>query len=95
MLKKPRPVLHHVVTSLKVAALITVLGTVVLAAERHLARQASPEQIIATDAAPAGPVSPAISPKTSAPQAQPAPDDYFPSHFDESKGETSEQPSTF
>jgi len=95
MLKKPRPVLHHVVTSLKVAALVTLLGTVVLAAERHMATRVAPEEIIATDVAPARLASPApASPKAPA-QARPAQEDYFPSHFDESKGEAAEQPSTF
>ena len=95
MLKKPRPVLHHVVTSLKVAALVTVLGTVVLAAERHMAARVSPEEVVATDLAPArlAPSPPAS--KAAAPQAQPAQDDHFPSHFDESKGEVAEQPPTF
>jgi hypothetical protein len=95
MLKKPRPVLHHVVTSLKVAALVTVLGTVVLAAERHMATRVAPEEVVATDLAPArigAPAKPA--PQAAAPAQSPA-DTYFPSQFDESRGESSEQPSTF
>jgi len=95
MRKRSRPAVHHVVTSLKVAALVTMLGTVVLAAERHLATQVSPEEVIATDVAPARLASPAASPKSAAPQVQPGSEDYFPSHFDESKGEVSEQPPTF
>jgi hypothetical protein len=94
MLKKSRPVLHHVVTSLKVAALVTVLGTVVLAAERHLARQVSPEEVSATDIVPGlGP--PASAPKAAAPRVRQEPEDYFPSHFDETKGKIEEQPPTF
>ena len=94
MLKKSRPVLHHVVTSLKVAALVTVLGTVVLAAERHLAKQVSPEAVSATDFAPSrGPS--ASTPKTAAPQVKPEAEDYFPSQFDETKGKVEEQPPTF
>jgi hypothetical protein len=95
MLRKRRRVLHHVATSLKVAALVTVLGTVVLAAERHMATRVAPEEIIAAEVAPARLASPpAALPKAPA-QAQPAQEDYFPSHFDESKGEAAEQPPTF
>ena len=90
MLKKSRPVLHHVVTSLKVAALVTVLGTVVLAAERHLARQVSPEEISATDIVP-----PTSAPKAAASQVKREPEAYFPSQFDETKGKIEEQPPTF
>ena len=95
MLKRPRLILNHVATSLKVAALITVLGTVVLAAERHMATQISPEEVVATDLAPARIASPAPAAKAAAPQVQPAQEDYFPSHFDETKGEVAEQPPTF
>ena len=96
MRRKPRPVLHHVATSLKVAALVTVLGTVVLAAERHMATRVAPEEIIATEVAPARLASPSPAALPNAPaQAQPAQEDYFPSHFDESKGEAAEQPPTF
>jgi hypothetical protein len=94
MRRKSGRVLHHVVTSLKVAALVTVLGTVVLAAERHLARQVSPEEVSATDLAPSfGAV--ASTPKTAAPRLNPEPQDYFPSQFDETKGKMEDQPAAF
>jgi len=99
MLKQSRSALRHVVTSVKVVALVTVLGTVVMAAERHLATRVSPEEIIATDMAPArlAPAQTASPAGASAPtdrQQQPSAD-YFPSHFDESKGEAAEQAPTF
>jgi predicted lipid-binding transport protein (Tim44 family) len=93
MLKHSQSALCHVVTSFKVVALVTVLGTVVMAAERHLATRISPEEIIATDMAPATMASSAAAPG-SAPAQQPSAD-YFPSHFDETKGETAEQAPTF
>jgi hypothetical protein len=99
MEQKSPSVMRHVVTSLKVVAVVTVLGTVVLAAERHMSRQVSPEEVIATDLAPArtGPPMRMMTAPTGQPAAaQAAQDvDYLPSHFDESKGEVTEQPSTF
>ncbi|HTS20486.1 MAG TPA: hypothetical protein VMN79_01640 [Casimicrobiaceae bacterium] len=102
MLRKPPSPMRHIVTSLKVVALVTVLGTVVLAAERHMATVISPEEIIATDMAP-NHVPQAASTKspTAAPYQAPslpntaAPDAYFPSQFPEPKGATEEQPPTF
>jgi hypothetical protein len=79
MLNKSPWVLKRVVMSLKVAALVTVLGTVVLAAERQLLTEVSPE---------AAPGAPAAS-------EQQAPADYFPSQFAEPKGEPAQQPPTF
>jgi len=90
----PSP-LRHVTTSLKVLAVATVLGTVVLAAERHLAGRLSPEEIVTTDKA-VGQVASPPSTRTPATPAQPAADDdYFPSHFPEPSGEPAEQPPTF
>jgi len=77
--------LRRVVTSLKVIAVATVLGTVVMAAERHLVARVSPEAGVATDVAPA---------RTGAPAAD-APSTYFPSQFAEPTGEPAEQPATF
>ena len=86
--------LNWVVTSLKVVALVTVLGTVVLAAERELATKISPEEMVAADIGPARAVSSA-KPATAAP-AQTAPAaDYFPSHFPSPKGEAAEPMPTF
>jgi hypothetical protein len=94
MLKHSRSAMRHVVTSFKVVALVTVLGTVVMAAEKHLATRVSPEEIIATDMAPAQMVPQASAPASAAKDPQPSAD-YFPSHFDETKGETAEQAPTF
>jgi hypothetical protein len=95
MLRKSPSVMRHVVTSLKVVALATVLGTVVLAAERHLATQVSPEEIIATDMAPARLPGPAASKPAPAAPAQQASEPYFPSQFPEPTGEPAAEPSTF
>ena len=94
MLKHSRSALRHVVTSLKVVALVTVLGTVVMAAERHLATRISPEEIIATDMAPARMSSPTVPAASAAPVQQPS-TDYFPSQFPAPKGEAAEQSPTF
>jgi hypothetical protein len=87
--------LHLIVTSLKVVALVTVLGTVVLAAERHMATRVSPEEIINAEQAPARLMSapPAAAPVSPADTA--APDAYFPSQFPEPSGPAEEQPPTF
>ncbi len=92
--KSPSP-LRHLVTSLKVVALVTVLGTVVLAAERHLATRISPEEVIATDMAPSHIASPAPAATGSGAPAQAAPEAYFPSQFPEPTGEVAPQPPTF
>jgi hypothetical protein len=85
MLNESRSALNRVVTSFKIVALATVLGTVVLAAERQL--------IVAADTAPAY-VASTSTPATAA-QAQQAPADYFPSHFPGPKGEPAEPMPTF
>jgi len=97
MLNQSPSALKRVVLSLKVAALVTVLGSVVLAAERQLSTDVSPETIIATDLAPAqmpAPRTAATAPVSAAPVQQTA-DDYFPSHFPEPTGEAAQQPPTF
>jgi hypothetical protein len=95
MLHESPSALNRVVTSLKIAAVVTVLGTVVLAAERELATKISPEEIVAADIAPAH-LPPAAKPATAeqAPAEQ-APADYFPSHFPAPKGEPAEPMPTF
>jgi hypothetical protein len=99
MLNESPSALKRVVMSLKVAALVTVLGTVVLAAERQLATDVSPEEIIATDLAPAHVAPPAPAASTSAPgsavSVQQTPEDYFPAQFPEPKGEPASQSPTF
>jgi hypothetical protein len=101
MLNESPSALKRVVTSIKVVALATVLGTVVFAAERQLATEVSPEQIVVTDTAVAAKPAPVdaqsgATPSTTValPQTQ-APADYFPSQFAEPKGEPASQPSTF
>jgi hypothetical protein len=85
--------LNRVVTSLKVVALVTVLATVVMAAERELATKISPEEMVAADIAPARAAS-TSKPATAGP-TEAAPADYFPSHFPAPKGEPAEPMPTF
>jgi len=85
--------LDRIVTSLKVVALVTVLGTVVLAAERELATKISPEEMVAADIGPPHAVS-TPKPATATP-TESAPADYFPSHFPAPKGEPAEPMPTF
>ena len=96
MLNESPSALKRVVMSLKVAALVTVLGTVVLAAERQLSTEVSPEGIIGTEVTSAQVAIPG-QPAPAAPAAseQKAPADYFPSQFPEPKGESAQQPPTF
>ena len=97
MLNESPSALNRVVTSLKIVALATVLGTVVLAAERQLATQVSPEEIVVADTAPAYVASTSTTASTPAPAApaQQAPADYFPSHFPAPKGEPAAPMPTF
>ena len=99
MLNESPSALKRLVTSLKVAALVTVLGTVVLAAERQLSTDVSPEEIIATDVAPGQVAAPAPSGQSAqaarAASEQNAAEDYFPAQFPEPKGEPAQQPPTF
>lgn len=75
------------VTSLKVAALASVLGAVVLAAEHRLATEPAPDQTQTGLAA--------ASPGPNADyRAQLAPD-YFPAQFPAPSGPVSDQPPTF
>ena len=81
--------------SLRVGAIVTVLGFVVLAAEQRLANDVSPQEIIAAETAPnfapapvrAEPVQMAPAPAVDA--------DYFPSHFPEPTGDPQPLPSQF
>ena len=85
--------LDRIVTSLKVVALVTVLGTVVLAAERELATKISPEEMVAADIGPPHAVS--ISKPATAAPTESARADYSPSHFPAPKGEPVEPMPTF
>lgn len=89
MLSKNQSPMHRVAASLKVVALATLLGTVVFAAERHLAVKASPDEAAAA-AAPA---------QVGAPGSASGSDErdfyYFPSQFPEPTSEPGEQPPTF
>jgi hypothetical protein len=83
MLNENPSALSKIITSLKVAALATVLGTVVIAAEHRLV---SPAQTVA------GATSQAVAQGNSAP---PVTSDYFPAQFPAPKGEPSEPAPTF
>lgn len=87
MLTESRSGLSRVVTSLKVAALVAVLGSVVLAAEQRKAPEFVPGQAVAEAAA-------ASQPKPVA-GAQEAVADYLPAQFPETSGSAEEQPPTF
>ena len=78
-----------IITALKVAALVTVLGSVVFAAEHRLAGVAPHEQTIAAAIVTAHQASAADV------AAQPAPIDYFPAWFPAPTGEPSEPMPTF
>lgn len=93
MLNESPSALKRIVMSLKVAALVTVLGTVVLAAERQLTTEVPPEGIIGTEVTPAQFADPAKS--APAAPANNAPTDYFPAQFPEPKGEPAQQAPTF
>lgn len=91
---------ERIALSLRVGAIVTVLGFVVLAAEQRLAQDVSPQEVIAAEAAPnfaaqlvASPAQSAASPARPAKAEQSF--DYFPSHFAEPKGEAEAQPPTF
>ena len=76
------------VTSLKVAALASVLGAVVLAAEQHLATEAAPDQT--------GARATVAAPDYKADRgAEQAAADYFPAHLPAPSGPVSEQPPAF
>ena len=76
------------VTSLKVAALASVLGAVVLAAEHRLASDVAPDQT------PERPTATSLDSKADH-DALAAAGDYFPAHFPAPSGPDSEQPPTF
>ncbi len=78
-----------IITALKVAALVTVLGSVVFAAEHRLAGVVPHEQTIAAAIVTGHQASAADG------AAQPAPVDYFPARFPAPTGEPSEPMPTF
>ncbi|HEV3239670.1 MAG TPA: hypothetical protein VG429_04650 [Casimicrobiaceae bacterium] len=88
MLNESPSSLNKVVTSLKVAALLTVLGAVVLAAGQRLGPDISPGVPAAASTVPA-PQSPADG------GAQPVATNYFPAQFPAPSGPVAEQPPTF
>jgi len=81
--------------SLRVGAIVTVLGFVVLAAEQRLANDVSPQEIIAAETAPNFAPAPARALPVQAAPAPSADEDYFPSHFPEPMGEPQPLPSQF
>jgi len=85
---------ERIALSLRVGAIVTVLGFVVLAAEQRLAHDVSPQEIISAETAPNfAPAQPTASPAPTAKAEQSV--DYFPSHFAAPKGEPEAQPDTF
>ncbi len=92
---------ERIALSLRLGAIVTVLGFVVLAAEQRLAQDVSPQEIIAAETAPnfAAAKSAASPAQSAASLARPAKAeqsfDYFPSHFAEPKGEAEAQAPTF
>jgi hypothetical protein len=90
---------ERIALSLRVGAIVTVLGFVVLAAEQRLAQVVSPQEIVAAEAAPNfAPATPAAAPVQTASEqrtVQKDRDDYFPSHYPEPKGEPEAQPDSF
>ena len=77
-----------IVTALKVAALVTVLGTVVLAAEQRFVTAAPHEQTVAATAT-------AYQAPASDGTAQQAATEYFPARFPAPTGEPAEPMPTF
>jgi hypothetical protein len=88
MLNVSPSVSSRIVTSLKVAALVTVLGSLVLAAEERMATPISPEQSVPVATAPAVPASPAD-------RSEWAATEYFPARFPAPSGEAAALPPTF
>src|ERR1700758_2600847 len=92
---------ERIALSLRVGAIVTVLGFVVLAAEQRLAQDVSPQETIAAETAPNfAAAQPAASPAQSAASRSQSAEaeqgvDYFPSHFPAPKGEPAAQPDTF
>jgi hypothetical protein len=81
---------ERIALSLRVGAIATVLGFVLLAVEQRLGHDVSPEEIVAAQAAPSfAPTPPAAHPGTT--QSS----DYFPSHFPAPTGEPEVQPPSF
>jgi hypothetical protein len=80
--------LNRAVTSLKVAAVVAILGSVVLAAERHKGTEILPEPAAAAQTAPASQQNPGSG-------AQDAAAVYFPAHFPAPSGPAAELPPTF
>jgi hypothetical protein len=86
---------ERIALSLRVGAIVTVLGFVVLAAEQRLTQVVSPQEMISAETAPNFAAAPsADSPALSAVKTEQG-SDYFPSHFPAPKGEAAPQPDTF
>ena len=86
---------ERIALSLRVGAIVTVLGFVVLAAEQRLARDVSPQEIISAEIAPSfAPAQATAAPMKPVAQQQ-NDDDYFPSHYPAPKGEPEAQPDAF
>jgi hypothetical protein len=85
---------ERIAISLRVGAIVTVLGFVVFAAEQRLTRDVSPQEVIVAETAPN--FAPAQPPASLAPPVKAEQSvDYFPSHFAAPKGEAEAQPPSF
>jgi hypothetical protein len=84
MLNETPSSLSKIITSLKVAALVMVLGTVVIAAEQRIAAVPAAKTVAAVTSQPA-----------SGSATQPVTSDYFPAQFPAPTGEISEPAPTF
>ena len=85
---------ERIALSLRVGAIVTVLGFVVLAAEQRLTQVVSPQELISAETAPNFAAASADSPALPAVKTEQG-SDYFPSHFPAPKGEAAAQPDTF
>jgi hypothetical protein len=84
---------ERIALSVRVGAVVAVLGFVLLAVEQRLVQDVSPQEIVTTRAASSGAAAAPITEPAAAPAAPGA--DYFPAHFPPPMGEAEPQPPTF
>jgi len=86
---------ERIALSLRVGAIVTVLGFVVFAAEQRLAHDAAPLDAIVSEAMLPVATPQATAENGPASSAPPSGDYYFPAQFPAPAGEVEAQPSTF
>jgi hypothetical protein len=84
MLTQSSSGMNRIVTSLKVAAVVSILGAVVLAAEHQVGTSV-----------PSEPTAPSASAMSSQADSTAEPADYFPAQFPAPSGPVAEQPASF